>query len=145
MFPARFLTLSAVVALCAAATAPLAAADSHRSLAGSHLASKRAILLLTSSTQAQSDQKAIRLGGKDTTLAGLHLGSHRRVMASAAGIRQLGNMDPHACGDPGQNCEPLSLMSVARRIAKYPEPAALSLFGTSLLGIAGVTRRRFLR
>ena len=139
----RFFALTTVVALCAA-TAPLAAADSHRSLPDSQLLSKTAVLRVLA--QAQTHHKITSLGRNETTWAKLQPGPHRRALAAAAMVQQFpGKMDPHACSDPTGNCEPLSLLSIGRRIAKYPEPAALSLFGTSLLGIATVTRRRFLR
>jgi len=143
MFAPRFFVLSTVVALCAAATAPLAAADSHRSLLDSQLLTKMAVLRVVS--QSPTSHKTTSLGRNETTWAGLPA-SHRRVITGAVAVQQLpGKIDPRACSDPTENCEPLSLLSIGRRIAKYPEPAALSLFGTSLLGIAGVTRRRFFR
>jgi hypothetical protein len=137
----RFFALSTVMAMCA--IAPFAAADSHRSLPDSQLLSQKAVLRVVS--QTQTNRKATSLSRNETTWANLKPG-HRRLMAGAVAVQQLpGKLDPRACNDPSENCEPLSLVSIGRRIAKYPEPAALSLFGTSLLGIAGVTRRRFFR
>ena len=144
----RFFTLLTVVALCAA-IAPLAAADSHRSLPDSQLLSSQLLsktTVLRVVSQTQTHHRTISLGRNETTLAKLQPASHRRAIAGAAAVQQFpGKMDPRACSDPTGNCEPLSLLSIGRRIARYPEPAALSLFGTSLLGIAGVTRRRFFR
>ena len=146
MSAARCFALSTVVALCAAATAPLVAADSDRSLPGPQLASKTAFVRLVSQTHAQPDPKTAALSRSETRFASLRTGRHPRVTASAVAAQQFTTkLDPRTCSDPTENCNPWSLVSIGRRIAKYPEPAALSLFGTSLLGIAGVTRRRFFR
>jgi len=140
----RFFALSTVLALCAAATAPPAVADSHRFFPDSQLLTKRAVLRVVS--QTETNHKTTSRGRTETAWANLRPASHRRVIAGALAVQQFpGKVDARACSDPAENCEPLSLLSIGRRIAKYPEPAALSLFGTSLLGIAGVTRRRFFR
>lgn len=147
MLARRCFALSTVAALCAATIAPLALANSNTSLPGPRLKSRYTLLRVAAPLERRVEQKGTaRHGRVQGTFASLQMGAHQAPLATAVAAPQLTEkLDPHACTDPTASCEPFSLLSLGRRLAKYPEPAALSLFGTSLLGIAGVTRRRFFR
>jgi hypothetical protein len=145
MHAPRCFALSTVVALCVAVNAPLAVANSSQSVPGSPLQSIHPAQSITYKTLPHFNQKKVAVTRNQTLIPTLQVVLHRTPMASAIATQQLtGKLDPHACGDPAGNCES-SLLNIGRRIANYPEPVALSLFGTSLLGIAGVARRRFTR